>query len=554
MVPLSEYPRPQIKRDSYLCLNGLWNYCISKEDNKDILCSKKIMVPYPLESEASLVGKRLNKGEFLYYKKEFLIEKKFLNDHIILHFGAVDQICEIYLNGTFLGKHEGGYLPFFFDVSEYITIGNNTLVVKVSDDLNIDLPYGKQKENNKGMWYTPISGIWQTVWLESVSEDYIENLSFFPDLDNNCINISICSSSPTFKVIIKENGKIIHKNKYRTPDFSIHIDNPILWNPDNPFLYEIEIETKKDKVISYFAMRKFHSDNKYIYLNNKPIFLNGVLDQGYFQKGIYTPLSYKEYENDILKMKELGFNTLRKHIKVEPLMFYYYCDLHGMIVMQDMVNLGKYSFLADTAFPAIGIKKKIGKVSEIQKENFINHSREIINHLHNVVSIGYYTIFNEGWGQFEADKVYEYLSSLDSSRIFDTTSGWFKEHQSDVESLHVYFKPIKLKESDKPIIVSEFGGYSYKVKDHIFSDKTFGYKKFKSQESFEEGFIGLYQKQVIPSIKKGLIGCIYTQLSDVEGEINGILTYDREVCKLSISNISNLMNELYSAFEKSLSK
>jgi beta-galactosidase/beta-glucuronidase len=284
-----------------------------------------------------------------------------------------------------------------------------------------------------------------------------------------------------------------------------------------------------------------------VLLNGKPYFFNGVLDQGYFSDGIYTPASPKEYENDILAMKSLGFNTLRKHIKVEPEEFYYQCDRIGMVVFQDMVNNGKYSFLRDTALPTIGIKKLPEswiKRTSAQKDAFVEGMRRTVNQLYNHPSVCYYTIFNEGWGQFDSDKMFYLLKELDSSRIIDTNSGWFGGHKSDVESNHIYFKKIKLKKSNKPLILGEFGGYSYKIKEHSANlKKTYGYKLFDDGEKFEDALISLYENEVISEIENGLCGAIYTQLSDVEDETNGFLTYDRKICKVNCDKVRLVMQK-----------
>ena len=548
---LKEYPRPQLRRDSYLSLNGLWKYTINNDGNINEDFSNDIVVPYCIESYLSGVRKELNNDEYLIYKKEFVVDSEFLKEITLLHIDKVDQICEVYLNNELVGRGDNGYLPIVLEVSKFIKIGSNILIVKVKDELNTDYPYGKQSRKRGGMWYTPVSGIWGSVWLESVSKNYIKNLKITPNIDESTVRIKVYSDSANFEVIIKEEDKIIYESKVDGNDFVVKIRDVKLWNPDNPFLYDLIIRNECDCIESYFAMRKFSCDNKYFYLNNEKYFVNGVLDQGYFSDGIYTPSSYEMYKDDILKMKELGFNTLRKHIKVEPLMFYYYCDMYGMLVIQDMINVGEYSFLKHTALPTIGVKKNLMKVSEIAKNNFISNLKGTIELLYNTPSLISYTIFNEGWGQFDDCKMYELVKSMDSTRVVDTASGWFKPKYSDVESLHVYFRKVKLKKYNKPIFVSEFGGYSYKVNGHVFNEnKEYGYKKYRDRKLFEDGFVELYERDILNNLENNLAGAIYTQVSDVEDEINGLLTYDRKVCKVNSKRVKELMDRIYNKFNE----
>lgn len=540
--PLEEYPRPQMVRDSYLNLNGKWNFAISKFNSIEQEFKEEILVPYPVESSLSGICIRIPNKYYLIYNKKFNIEKGFLHEYTILHFDAVDQVCDIYFNKKKVMHHEGGYLPFSCHV--LAKEGINEIDVVVDDSNSYNYPTGKQREKRGGIWYTKVSGIWQSVWLESVSYDYIKSFKISSDLDSGEVSFDFDTQATSVEVFVYEDEKLLCSDK-GLMNIKIKIDNPKYWSPENPFLYKVVFRTNYDTVKSYFAFRKFSiKDNKF-YLNNKPYFVNGLLDQGYFSDGIYTPASYEAFKDDILTMKELGFNTLRKHIKIEPMMFYYYCDTLGMLVFQDMVNLGKYSFFKDTALAFLGKKKAPYKsLSVEQKNTFTKHSKETVNYLFNVPSVVYYTIFNEGWGQFDADKMYDILKNVDSTRIYDATSGWYRETKSDVASYHIYFKPLKIKEETKPIIISEFGGYSYKDLDHSFNlSKTFGYKKFDSKEEFNEAFINLYKNEVIP-LKDKLAGIIYTQVSDVEDETNGLLTYDRKVLKVNKEVVKPLMEEL----------
>ncbi len=534
-IPWTNHPRPQFKRDEFVSLNGIW-----KLEGEDIL------VPFAPESFLSNY-KGLIKDEMTYVKE--FSKPEFNKDKVLLHFGAVDQICDVYLNNEYLGHHEGGYLPFSFDITNVLK-ENNKLEVKVKDTLNIEYPYGKQTKNRGGMWYTPVSGIWQSVWLENVCENYIEDLKITPDLKGAKIKLKGNISSFSVKVKTGEGRMRIYK--FEGKEGYIDINHPILWTCENPYLYPIEISAGEDKVESYFALRtvrikRVNGVNR-VLLNNKPIFMHGLLDQGYYCDGIYLPATELEYERDILRMKELGFNLLRKHIKVEPEAYYYYCDKHGMLVMQDFVNNGQYDFIRDTVIPTyISKKKDDTKVPFDTKTHqiFIEHSKQIVNHLYNHPSIISYTIFNEGWGQFHSDAVYDMVKSWDKTRIYDSTSGWFSQKKNDFDSEHIYMKQIELKPQGRPYLVSECGGFTMRVKDHSYSMyNTYGYGVCEESEELTDKIIKMYKEMVLPGISKGVCGCIYTQVSDVEDEINGLYTYDRKVCKVLKKPLQEVSNEI----------
>ena len=539
--PWQEYPRPQLKRDSYLNLNGLWDYTITQSTALPTDYTGKILVPFPLESSLSGVEQTLAETDYLFYHTNFNLPPKFKKDIVLLHFGAIDQEAVIYLNQVEIGRHNGGYLPFTFDITKYLLL-ENELIVRVKDALDTKYPYGKQSKKPGGIWYTPISGIWQTVWLESVSKDYIEQLKITPNIDEKNVQLVINSEAETITIKVLDHNLVIYHQKIKEHSVTIPLPEVTLWSPDTPHLYQLILTTNSDQVSSYFAMRKVeigeYNGKKVLLLNHEPYFFNGLLDQGFYPDGLYLPPTIDGFIYDILKMKELGFNTLRKHIKIEPLIWYHLCDKLGMIVWQDMVNNSPYSFVEDTVLPTIGFQSKNDEKRSIPPENkkiFIESMEETVKLLYNSPSIVLWTIFNEGWGQFNSVKVTERLKQMDNTRFIDATSGWFDQKVSDLASLHVYFKKIKLKKDKRPIILSEFGGYSYKILEHSYVlNKTFGYRYYTDAVSFQKAFIKLYEEQIIPNIEKGLAAAIYTQVSDVEEETNGILTYDRQICKLDI--------------------
>ena len=542
-TPWEVYPRPQMKRDSFLSLNGAWEFSA-----EGVLENGRITVPFAPESLLSGIHGDMGKTPKLHYVKRFSLPEGFVKERVLLHFGAVDQIARVTLNGVFVGEHRGGYEAFSFDVTELLE-KENRLEVDVADELESHvLPWGKQKRNRGGMWYTPVSGIWQTVWLESVPTEYVEGLRIEVGLDFAKIKAYGVQNGEI--TVTTPEGEI--KASLQNGEALIKVENPHLWSPEDPYLYRFKLASGADLVESYFALRTLKIADvdgfSRICLNEKPYFFHGLLDQGYFSDGIYTPASPEAYEFDILSMKKLGFNTLRKHIKIEPEQFYYDCDRLGMIVFQDMINNGGYSFLRDTALPTVGMKRLNDKLLHRDKTTrtaFEDAMEKTVNQLFNHPCICYWTIFNEGWGQFESAEMYERMKKLDTSRIIDTASGWFAGAPSDVESLHVYFKPVRMKGAKKPIILSEFGGYSYKPEGHVFNPyKTYGYRFFKERADFEDALIKLYEEEIVPAVEKGLCGAIYTQVSDVEDETNGLLSYDRRVLKVSEERMRTIAQKL----------
>ncbi len=562
-LPLNDYPRPQLKRDSFINLNGEWNYAIYDEYKKFTGYQGKITVPFSPECILSGVEKLVEPTDILYYQRFFDFKRS--NDRVLLHFGAVDYECEVTLNNTVVGEHKGGYLPFTFDITALVLDGENDLRVSVKDPSNDgSQARGKQTFKRGGIWYTPQSGIWQTVWIEEVPRDYIESVKLTPDIDKDELNIEVKytgSYSDSMAALVQDNGENLAAVKLENGKGTVKLTDYQCWSPENPKLYDIKIVAGEDQIDSYFGMRKFSvgkdSDGVPRYfLNNEPYFFNGLLDQGYWSDGMYTAPSDEALIYDIQTMKDLGFNTLRKHIKIEPLRWYYHCDRLGMIVWQDMINGGgEYSPFTIAIMPFLSMifaNKHIGRVTDGKKhykyfsrqdpagrEEYFEDSEAMIDLLYNVTSLALWTPFNEAWGQFESVKAYEFYREKDPTRLIDHASGWVDHGVGDANSFHIYFTPFWFpkynKEDERPIALTEFGGFSIQAKGHMYNkSKFFGYRKYYDQDKFDEAVRNLYENKLLPCIKnKGLSALIYTEVSDVEDECNGLLSYDREVIKIT---------------------
>ena len=547
-TPWDIYPRPQMKRDSYINLNGEWEFSTNYGEPEGV---KTIQVPFCPESVLSGVGHHFPEGAALTYKKIVKLPEGFNKGRVLLHIGAADQKAMVFVNKKKLCEHQGGYEAFSVDITDALQ-EENEIVILCTDDLRYqEYPYGKQvlPEKRGGMWYTPVSGIWQSVWLESVPETYIEKLC----IENRGYSVKI-STIPALegKVVVPELGEfhLVNGSVTITPE------NPNLWSPENPYLYDFTVETATDKVESYFAIRSLEikkvGDWPRLCLNGEPYFFHGLLDQGYWPESLLTPPAPESYADDILAMKELGFNMLRKHIKVEPEEFYYQCDKLGMVVFQDMVNNSDYNFLRDTVLPTVGIQKLDDRSfhkDENHRREFLREAEAAVNQLKNHPSICYWTIFNEAWGQFDSDNVYEIFKGWDDTRFIDSTSGWFRREKTQVDSRHVYFRKVKLSgDGKKPLVLSEFGGKTYKAEGHLFNpDKSYGYGGCDTLENLNAAVRKLYMEEVLPCVKKGLCAAVYTQVSDVEDEINGLLTYDRKVCKLKPETMLPVAEKLQAA-------
>ena len=552
--PLPEYPRPQLRRNSYLNLNGIWEYAITKTAEKPAAMQGEIVVPFSPETPLSGVGHILQPDEYLWYRRSVTLPEGFFRGgRLLLHFGAVDQRCTVWVNGQEAGSHTGGYLPFALDVTELIEGDAFTLELRVTDPTDTgSLSRGKQRLKNTGIWYTPQSGIWQTVWMECVPENYLRSLRITPKPEENAVHIRLEADDPAMAAVtICRDGGIIAEgqtDENGESTLTTPAEELRLWSPEDPFLYDVSIVLPGgDRVESYFGMRSFGigRDEKglpRLLLNGKPYFQNGLLDQGYWSDGYYTAPSDEALIHDIAEMKRLGFNMLRKHIKVEPLRWYYHCDRLGMLVWQDMMNGGEsYSPLSIYVFSNLRLRVKddryryFSRSDEAGRTHYYEELGQMIDLLYNTVSLALWVPFNEGWGQFDALKAAEFIRKRDDTRPIDHASGWYDQGGGDIKSIHWYFRPYHHKQPPKeqrPICLTEYGGYNCAVPGHCWGEGAeFGYKKISDPAEFNRAFQKLIEEQIIPAKERGLAAAVYTQVSDVEGERNGLLTYDRKVCK-----------------------
>lgn len=580
---LEEYPRPLLMREDYQILNGWWDYAFTIDYKQPQQYEGRILVPFSPETALSGVGRQLKPDEYLWYRRNFNLpgwEREKGQNRILLHFGAVDQSCEVRINGHKVKRHTGGYLPFEVDISRYAQESANELIVAVKD--LSDTSYhskGKQKLNAGGMFYTAQSGIWQTVWLEKVPETYIKEIKTVPDIEKKIIRIKVSSSYSTDKknvdklsrnlpieIKIRKPGlypdPVVKPSQISTEDMletavqavsdkwiEIPIESISLWNCETPYLYYFEVKLGDDRAISYFAMRKFsletkvHEEFPRICLNGEVQFQNGVLDQGYWPESLYTPPSDAAMIFDIQEMKKTGFNMVRKHLKIEPQRWYYHCDRLGIVVWQDMVNGGSYykhwfvtygaTLLSWLRIPMRDVYPRLlSREAKAGRLEFIREMKETIRLLGNHPSIAAWVIFNEGWGQFQTEDMTRIVRRLDPNRLIDQASGWFDQGGGDFSSLHNYFFKLFIRpERERASVLSEFGGYSYRESGHCAKEKLYGYGICKNKKDLKKRFLERWQgvRNLIP---QGLSASIYTQWTDVEEEVNGVFTYDREVRKI----------------------
>ena len=551
--PWGVYPRPRLVREDWINLNGYWDF--GANDTGEPVYDRRILVPFPPESLLSGVeGFDAAKTPCMYYRKRFALEELPAGKRLLLHVGGADQeLAAVRCNGETLLAEYNPLLngPLTLELGNLLP-GENVLELTVWDYGGTDLPWGKQRKQRGGMWYTPVSGIWQTVWLEWVPETFITGIKCTPTLEDVTVEINACRDKhrlsaegrvPSLQgdVSILFEGKewpVVDGKAVLRPETSRH------WTPEDPYLYEFTVLCGEDRVSSYFALRTVGTGVvdgvPRLLLNGKPCFFNGLLDQGYWSDGLWTPADPACFADDLLLVKRLGFNMIRKHIKLEPELFYYECDRLGVTVFQDLINLGPYNYLRDTVLPTVRIQRVphlFRSRSRSREAVFCRHMEAAVRSLYGFPSVVYWTVFNEGWGQQFTTAAWERMKALDPTRIVDTASGWFRIGKTDVDSRHVYFRAFRMPRSDKPVILSEFGGYVWKIPEHSFNrEKTYGYKTFERIEDWEAAFRALYAEQIEPAVPLGLCGAVYTQLSDVEDETNGLVTYDRRVVKLKVEN------------------
>ncbi|WP_055482639.1 glycoside hydrolase family 2 protein [Sphaerimonospora mesophila] len=561
--PLQEYPRPQLVRDGYLNLNGHWQYAIGPHaigDGPPETYDGEILVPFSPEAPLSGVNRQLLPGQTLWYRRSFDLPGDFTDGRVILHFGAVDQTCRVWVNGVEAGGHTGGYLPFSFDVTEHLRESGNVLVVAVRDDSDTGHgSRGKQRLRRGGIWYTAQSGIWQTVWAERVPELHVERLTLTPMLDDSCVEVTVHAPEGEAHVEISAGGEVVaHAAAPAGRPVRVPLPGARLWSPEDPFLYDVAVSLGTDRVRSYFGMRSFSvgpdADGvPRLLLNGRPYFHAGVLDQGYWPDGLYTPPSDEAMIHDIATMKRLGFTMLRKHIKIEPLRWYHHCDRLGMLVWQDMVNGGAayrpWVITTPAVLPALRLDdrrhRRFGRADAAGRTAFEAELRATVEHLRNVVSLAVWVPFNEGWGQFDAARIAGEVARLDPTRTVDHASGWHDQRAGDLRSLHVYFRRFRPPRPDgRVLVLSEYGGYGLRVEGRTWGEKEFGYRRYDTADRLGAAFARLHEEQIIPAIRRGLSATVYTQLSDVEDEINGLLTYDRAVLKLPEDLVRSITERL----------
>ena len=588
--PLSEYPRPAMRRDSYECLNGPWQYAFTKAAQFPTAWDGSILVPYSPEAKASGVGRTLQPGEWLHYHRTFAPPAG-QGGRVLLHFGAVDYACAVEVNGHLVGGHRGGYWPFALDVTEALNgTGRNTLWVAVQDPGDTGTQArGKQTLHPGGMFYPAQSGIWQTVWLERVPDNYIQTLTVTPDYDARTVTVRVHTAKPGGAVnlwaMVRAGGVTIAEDwgsdeADRDGEVTLHIPEEQFrpWSPDRPFLYDLTVGTTQgqeedlDTVHSYFALRKWETkpDARGVlrfFLNDKPILLNGLLDQGYWPEGLYTPPSDAALVHELEQVKELGFNLLRKHAKIEPQRWYYHCDKLGLIVWQDMVNGGGkmnqwyVTYLTNALLPLLRhtpdakpLWGLLGRETEASRESYQTELKATVEALRCHPCIGCWVPFNEGWGQFDARAATAALRALDDTRLIDEASGWYDQGGGDVDSRHNYFYPLRIRPGGRTVALSEYGGIAWPMPGHEPPGKTYGYGTAKDKADLTKRYKMLQWKTILPQLGRGLSALVYTQLTDVEDEVNGLFTYDRAALKPEAAAVRSCNAALAAEFAKATAK
>ena len=586
MHPLAEYPRPAMRRDSCEILNGPWQYAITQTAEHPAAWQGSILVPYSPEAPASGVGRTLQPGQWLHYHRLFAPPAG-EGGRVLLHFGAVDYACAVQVNGHLAGGHRGGYWPFTLDITDLLNgTGRNSLWVAVQDPTGHGTQArGKQTLKPGGMFYPAQSGIWQTVWLERVPDNYIQTLTVTPDYDARTVTVRVHTAKPGGAVnlwaMVRAGGVTIAEDwgsDEADQDGEVTLNIPeehfFPWSPDTPFLYDLTVGTNQgeeaefDTVHSYFALRKWscapdaHGVLRFC-LNDKPILLNGLLDQGYWPEGLYTPPSDAAVERELSEVKALGFNLLRKHAKIEPQRWYYHCDRLGLIVWQDIVNGGSaynlwfVTYLTNVLQPLLrrfpdgkAAYSLLSRAKTTSREEYAHELADTVQALRCHPCIACWVPFNEGWGQFDAGKAVQALRTLDGTRLVDEASGWFDQGGGDVHSLHNYFYPLRIRPQKRTVALSEYGGIAWPMPGHEPPHKTYGYGTAKDRQELTARYKKLQLKTVLPQLEKGLSALVYTQLTDVEDEVNGLFTYDRAAVKPDANAVRSVNAALAAEFAR----
>ena len=586
MHPLAEYPRPAMRRDSCEILNGPWQYAITQTAEYPAAWQGSILVPYSPEAPASGVGRTLQPGQWLHYHRLFAPPAG-EGGRVLLHFGAVDYACAVQVNGHLAGGHRGGYWPFTLDITDLLNgTGRNSLWVAVQDPTGHGTQArGKQTLKPGGMFYPAQSGIWQTVWLERVPDNYIQTLTVTPDYDARTVTVRVHTAKPGGAVnlwaMVRAGGVTIAEDwgsDEADQDGEVTLNIPeehfFPWSPDTPFLYDLTVGTNQgeeagfDTVHSYFALRKWSCapDAQGVLrfcLNDKPILLNGLLDQGYWPEGLYTPPSDAAVERELSEVKALGFNLLRKHAKIEPQRWYYHCDRLGLIVWQDIVNGGSaynlwfVTYLTNALQPLLrrfpdgkACRSLLSRAKPAGREEYAHELADTVQALRCHPCIACWVPFNEGWGQFDAGKAVQALRTLDGTRLVDEASGWFDQGGGDVHSLHNYFYPLRIRPQKRTVALSEYGGIAWPMPGHEPPHKTYGYGTAKDRQELTARYKKLQLKTVLPQLEKGLSALVYTQLTDVEDEVNGLFTYDRAAVKPDANAVRSVNAALAAEFAR----